>query len=118
MRPNTPRQSAIAPRILEALSSIGPMTAPELRELPELAMYSSDTIRKTCDRMIDRDQVHVTEWTHDAEGERTYPRPRYKLGPGKNRRRPDRKTRGRIVGQQQRRSATRKRTNFVFNLGA
>jgi hypothetical protein len=120
----TPDWGDIPTSIEQALRDYGPMTACELANVVPVDV---DTLSKTLRRMRDPSRrriplgerrVHVIEWTHDAEGRRSFPRPIYQLGHGENRPAPAPKTRASIVAQQRRRKVGKTRMNFVFNLGA
>lgn len=107
-----------------ALREYGPMTG---YEIAALVPASTEFINKALRRMrtpsrrrqpLMQQRVHVAEWTNDAEGQRSFPRPIYRLGHGINVPRPPPIPRRTIVAQQRRRKLGKTRMNFVFNLGA
>lgn len=118
-------RGTIITAILEALRDFGPMTVVELCE--HVPQVRAEDVRKTAARMakpVKRGQgvgtrrIHVSAWTHDAEGLRKYPRPIYSMGDGDNKPRPPRINRNEIARNWMRKRRAQRRTNFVFNLAA
>ena len=76
--------------ILGALGEIGPMSGSDLgRELDcNPGSIRSVLARLSKPQAILPKRIHVSSWTHDADGERRYLRPVYSLGDKKNKARP------------------------------
>lgn len=111
---------AVTDALLATLQEFGPMTSLEVWE------HNKDIpradLRKALARLAEPtkqapQRVHISGWTRDAEGYRTYLRPIYSAGPGENAERPPAITRTEIARNWQRKRKTKIRTNFVFNLG-
>lgn len=110
--------------IENVLREIGPMTVAEM--LFSGVPGTPNDVRKAAVRMstisnrrqpIGQRRIHITGWTTDAEGQRTYPRPIYAIGHGENKPKPRRKARRVIVSEWYKTNKIRKTHNFVFNLG-
>lgn len=110
--------------ILKTLEELGPMTATELAQC--LPTIDPENLRRTCARMSQvslrgkyagTQRLHVQGWTHDAEGQRSYPRPIYAAGDGVNKARPKPKARKVVVRENLRRKKMHLTHNSVFNLG-
>lgn len=98
--------------------TLGNMTVSQLAyELP----HDRESIRKAMLRAAGEPRprpAHVVAWTLEQAGERTYPRPVYKLGDGPNRQRPARMDRATVVRRWAQNKAALLRASSVFNWGA
>lgn len=73
-------------RIADVLRERGPLTPNELAPLVHCGVR---TLAAYLKYMVEQEMIHISEWTRDpVEGLRSFPRARYKLGPGKNKRKP------------------------------
>lgn len=74
---------------LHALAELGQGTYQEIADYLEV---DAQPIRKALGRMANEPfgqrRVHICDYAHDSLGQRSYPRPIYKLGNGGNRKRP------------------------------
>lgn len=81
-----------------------------------------DNIARVLSRMNDstprfRRRVHIVRWDHLEIGQRSYPRPVWRLGDRKNAPKPPPKTRAAVVSAWYAKRANLLRMNSVFNMG-
>lgn len=109
------RWGVITARVIAHLEHHGPATLPEIADA---VSANRDVLRKTCARLVRAQRAHICAWVDYAQGERSYPRPVYCIGPGANKARPRPKARKVVAADWRRNRIARQRMNFVFNLGA
>ncbi len=109
---------SVTERILDYLAAHGPSTGSEIaKDLGRAAKdINSALIRLNRYQTVAPKRVHISGWTWDQEGRRSYPRPIYALGLGKDMERP------KLKAKESRRQYSKKvnrmfKQNFVFNLG-
>lgn len=105
-------------QILQAVKEYGPMTRAEIEQHIGVKRYAIGgyIARMTRPHKTIPQRLHISGYTRDAEGARTYLRPIYSLGPGDNKPRPsgyDNKARAAFYKMQE----DRIRNSSVFNLG-
>ena len=110
---------SLVDKIIEAITSLGPMTSAELQAH---LRYSASSVSRVLSRMT-RDsprrpqRLHVSGWVTDQEGQRTYPRAQYSLGPGINRPYKRAVTAKAAHSKRQGDKLRMLKTSSVFNLG-
>jgi hypothetical protein len=107
----------IVTAILAAIELDGPMTTAEISRAIGL---ETDDIYSIISRMMRKTprsgrRLHISGWTDDAEGLRTYPRAIYSVGDKPNKTRPADIAAKAVARRRQRKQAT-KRVNSVWGL--
>lgn len=109
---------SVTERIIDYLAAHGPSTGAEIaKDLGRTPKdINSALLRMNKQQKEAPKRVHISAWTWDQEGARSYPRPIYTLGFGQDARKPT------LKAKQSHRNYSKKvnymfRKNFVFNLG-
>lgn len=84
------KRGEITGQMLDALKDFGPMTCAEICSTLGLPKEKVGAVLVRLKKVspLHPQRVHISAYTYDAEGLRRYPRAIYKLGAGKNAKRP------------------------------